>query len=431
MDIGLLITGLISTGSLLTWVWLVLGRGWFWRIDQKLDVRPARVAKGLEWSSVSVIIPARNEASILPETLPTLLNQSYPGLFHIFLVDDHSLDNTSEVARKLAQESAATDRLTVVAAEPLPPGWTGKLWALQQGFQASQQISSRFLLLTDADIAHSSHSLTALVSKAQTEGLDLVSVMVQLWIANLWERLLIPAFVFFFAKFYPFRWVGNPGQRTAAAAGGCILLRREALEHAGGFRRIASAIIDDCALAKLIKGEGSPAEGKLWLGLSQDIRSLRPYNGLGGIWDMVARTAFTQLHYSPLLLIATILGLWLVYLVPPLSAAGGLAVVVINPELKLGWWLLATGLLAWMLMAFSYLPMLRWYNTSLWFALFLPLTLLLYTLMTVDSARQYWKGAEGAWKGRTYELQEKSLDGIIWPPLCDDDPASRGSPQGS
>jgi hopene-associated glycosyltransferase HpnB len=286
MDIALLIAGLISAGSLLTWAWLVLGRGWFWWTDQKLELHPGVATKDLDWPSVSVVVPARNEAHILSETLPTLLKQSYPGLFHIFIVDDHSEDGTGEVSRKLAQESAATDRLTVVAAEALPPGWTGKLWALQQGFKASQRLNANFLLLTDADVAHSPHSLTALVSNAQTEGLDLVSVMVQLRVANLWERLLIPAFVFFFGKFYPFHWVSNPGKRTAAAAGGCVLLRREALEHAGGFRRIASAIIDDCALAKLIKGEGRPEGGKLWLGLSQDIRSLRSYNGLGesGLW---------------------------------------------------------------------------------------------------------------------------------------------------
>ena len=284
---------------------------------------------------------------------------------------------------------------------------------MQQGFEASQRLNARFLLLTDADIAHSPHSLTALVSKAQTEGLDLVSVMAQLRVANLWERLLIPAFVFFFAKFYPFRWVSNPGKSTAAAAGGCVLLRRAALEPAGGFRRIASAIIDDCALAKLINGEGRPEGGKLWLGLSQDIRSLRSYNGLVGIWNMVARTAFTQLHYSPLLLIATVLGLGLAYLMPPLSAAGGLAAVAISPGLGLGWWLLATGLLAWILMTASYLPMLRWYSTSPWFALLLPLTVLLYTSMTIDSARQSWKGVGGAWKGRTYEFKEETPEGII------------------
>lgn len=413
MDIALLIAGLISAGSLLTWAWLVLGRGWFWRTDQKLDARPAVAARGLDWTSVSIIVPARNEACILPETLPALLRQSHPGRFHIFLVDDHSEDGTGEVARKLAQESAVTDRLTVVAADALPAGWTGKLWALQQGYQASQRLDARFLLLTDADIAHSPHSLAALVSKAQTEGLDLVSVMAQLRVVNLWERLLIPAFVFFFAKLYPFRWVSNLGKRTAAAAGGCALLRREALEHAGGFPRIASAIIDDCALAKLIKEEGRPEGGKLWLGLSQDIRSLRSYDGLRGIWDMVARTAFTQLRYSPLLLITTVLGLGLVYLAPPLTAAVGLAVVAISPGIGLGWWLLATGLLAWILMTASYIPMLRWYSTPPWFALFLPLTVLLYNLMTIDSARQSWKGAGGAWKGRTYEFKEETPEDII------------------
>jgi hypothetical protein len=208
--------------------------------------------------------------------------------------------------------------------------------------------------------------LTALVAKAQTEGLDLVSVMAQLQVANLWERLLIPAFVFFFAKLYPFRWVGNPGKRTAAAAGGCVLLRRE-----------------------LPKVEGKPEGRKLWLGLSQDIRSLRSYNSLGGIWNMVARTAFTQLGYSPLLLIAMVLGLLLAYIAPPLSATGGLALVAISPGLGLGWWLLATGLLAWILMTASYIPMLKWHSTSPWFPLFLPLTVLLYTLMNIDSARQY------------------------------------------
>jgi hopene-associated glycosyltransferase HpnB len=227
MDITLLIAGLISTGSLLAWVWLLLGRGWFWRTDQRLDMHPIGAAKGLGWPSVSIIVPARNEASLLPETLPTLLNQSYSGRFHVFLVDDHSEDNSGEIARKLAQKSGAIDRLTVVAAESLPPGWTGKLWALQGGFQASQQLNAGFLLLTDADIAHSSDSLATLVSKAQTEGLDLVSVMAQLRVANIWERLLIPGYVFFFAKLYPFRWVSNPAStRRQPPAGVCCCAGR-------------------------------------------------------------------------------------------------------------------------------------------------------------------------------------------------------------
>lgn len=403
MTIALWIAALVSGASLLAWAYLVAGRGRFWLTDQRLPLAPGDV-EGLAWPAVSVIVPARNEAEVLPRTLPTLLRQDYPGPFHLFLVDDASEDATADMARWVARDVGASQRLTVVAGEPLPSGWTGKLWALEQGVRASAGGAAPFLLLTDADIAHPPGGLRALVLKAEAEDLDLVSLMAHLRAETLWERLLIPAFVYFFAKLYPFRWVSDPRRATAAAAGGCVLLRRAALERAGGLEPISSAIIDDCALARLIKERGRPGGGRLWLGLSREVRSLRAYGGLAGIWGMVARSAFAQLNYSPLLLLGTVVGMLLVYLVPPLAALAGLIALGLGLPTAPSGWLAAAGLAAWAAMAGSYLPMLRWYGLSPLLAPLLPLTAALYTLMTADSALRSWRGRGGAWKGRTYAL---------------------------
>lgn len=359
-------------------------------------------------ASVSIIIPARNEADILPHTLPTLLRQDYAGRFHVFLVDDHSEDGTAQTARQLARDASAEGLLTVVDAAPLRPGWTGKLWALQKGIEASEATASEYLLLTDADVAHPPDSLSALALKAQAQELDLASLMARLRVETFWERMLVPAFVFFFAKLYPFRWVNDRRRPTAAAAGGCLLVRRSALARSGGLEPIASELIDDCALAARIKRHARPRGGRIWLGLAQDVRSLRAYDGLKPIWNMVARSAYAQLRYSPPLLVLTVVGMLFLYLAPPAAGLGGLAALGASDEPRLSAWLAATGLAAWALMAGCYVPMLRWHKASPLFAPLLPVTAMLYTLMTVDSAMRWWRGKGGKWKGRTYSKQANS-----------------------
>ena len=271
----------------------------------------------------------------------------------------------------------------------------GKVWALQQGVQASGHTASELLLLTDADIAHPPDSLSDLVGKAVNEQLDLVSLMAHFPVETGWERLLIPPYVYSFAKLYPFRWVSQPRRSAAAAAGGCIPVRRDALESAGGIEMIAGEIIDDCALAGRIKHYGGPAGGRIWLGLSQSVRSLRTYDALGPIWNLVARTAFAQLRFSALMLTGTFLGRLMLYAVPPLSAIGGLVIAAVDPE-GTSIWLAATGLATWVLMAGSYAPILRWHQTSLLHAPLLTLAGILYTLMTVDSALRWRRGEGGA-----------------------------------
>ena len=307
MDVLLTAWASVSTVSLVGWAWLVGAHGQFWRTDQRARPTPPLDSAGRSWPPVSIVVPARNEAAVLPRTLPTLLNQDYPGRLSITLVDDQSEDGTAEVARRVSADQGVTDRLTVAEGEPKPPDWSGKVWALHQGIAACsrREPEARYLLLTDADIAHSPDSLRGLVLKAEEQQLDQVSLMARLRVQTLWERRLVPAFVYFFAKLYPFRWANDRRRATAAAAGGCILVRRDALERSGGLERMAGAIIDDCALARQIKGGG----GRIWLGLSRDVRSLRAYNTLAPFWATVSRAAFAQLNFSPLLLAATIMGM--------------------------------------------------------------------------------------------------------------------------
>ena len=406
MNTLLLFSAVVSSGALVVWTWLVVGRGQFWRTDQRLGEDTLPVDGGTEWPAVSVVIPARNEGDLLPQTLATIFRQVYAGPLSIFPVDDRSEDATPEVARQTAVDCGSGGRLHVVEGSPLPKGWTGKVWALHQGIMSSRETESKYILLTDADIAHPSDSVRGLVLKAESQQLDLVSLMVRLGVETPWERLLIPAFVYFFAKLYPFRWA-NDHRNSTAAAGGCVLLRREALERAGGLERIADELIDDCALAGRIKRHGRPEGGRIWLGLARDVHSLRQYNSLSPIWTTVARTAYAQLRFSPLLLFGTVVGMVFLYLIPPLGALGGLAAVALSEE-GAGIWLWATGLGAWAVMAGSYLPILRWHNTSPLFAPLLPLTAMLYTAMTVDSGVRWWRGKGGAWKGRTYDLEGRA-----------------------
>ena len=376
--------------SLILWLYLWLGRGGYWRIGHRLPAAPAAD----RWPALAVVVPARNEAAILPQTLPALLGQDYPGVFHVWLVDDHSEDGTGGIARQIAGSLKAADRLTVLAAAPLPAGWTGKLWALEQGRRASEAAAPEFLLFTDADIAYPPGKLRDLVAEARREALDLVSLMVRLHVRTFWERLLIPPFIYFFAMLYPFAWVGSSNRRTAAAAGGCLLLRRQALAAAGGLPAIAGELIDDCALARRLKRHGRPGGGRIWLGLAERAVSVRPYVGLADIWNMVVRTAFVQLRFSRLLLAATTTAMLLVFAVPPAAAVAGL--LTGRP------WPAAIGLTAWLLMARTLLPLLREYRVAAWFAPLFPLAALLYMAMTLDSARRFRRGRGGLWKGRSF-----------------------------
>ncbi|ATL25854.1 glycosyltransferase [Streptomyces formicae] len=375
----------IAAGSLAVWLWLLLGQGFFWRTDVRLPPRgePSR------WPSVGVVVPARDEAAVLPESLPSLLAQDYPGRAEIFLVDDGSSDGTGDLARALAERHGGLP-LTVSSPGEPPPGWTGKLWAVRHGIGLARAREPDYLLLTDADIAHAPDSLRELVAAAGTGGFDLVSQMARLRVASVWERLVVPAFVYFFAQLYPFRWIARQGSRTAAAAGGCVLLRAEAAERARIPDAIRHAVIDDVALARAVQRSG----GRVWLGLAEGVDSVRPYPRLGDLWRMVSRSAYAQLRHNPLLLIGTVAGLALVYLVPPVALFAGLAT---------GNAVAATaGGLAWLVMTGTYLPMLRYYRLPLLLAPLLPGTAFLYLLMTVDSAVQHYRGRGAQWKGRTY-----------------------------
>ncbi|MER6671740.1 glycosyltransferase [Streptomyces sp. NPDC000983] len=374
-----------AAGSLAAWLWLLLCQGFFWRTDVRLpDRREPRV-----WPSVGVVVPARDEAAVLPDSLPSLLAQDYPGRAEVFLVDDGSSDGTGRLALDLAERYGGLP-LTVDSPGEPPAGWTGKLWAVRHGIALARAREPEYLLLTDADIAHAPDSLRRLVAAAGTGGFDAVSLMARLRVESLWERLVVPAFVYFFAQLYPFRRIGRKGTRTAAAAGGCVLLRADAAERARIPDAIRHAVIDDVALARAVKGGG----GHIWLGLADRVDSVRPYPRLGDLWRMVSRSAYAQLRHNPLLLAGTVAGLVLVYLVPPVAlvagAFGG------DPGAAL------LGGLAWLVMAGTYVPMLRYYRLSPWLAPLLPFTAFLYLLMTVDSAVQHYRGRGAAWKGRTY-----------------------------
>ena len=377
--------------SLAIWLYLLLLHGRFWRCKQMLDDDGAPPPLG--WPEVMVVVPARNEAAVIGQSLGSLLRQDYRGRFRIVLVDDHSEDGTAAIAEQVAAESGASRRLIVAEAGPLPAGWSGKLWAVSEGVAAAAVLApeARYLLLTDADISHDAGSLSRLVAKAEAERLDLVSLMVLLDHTGFWPGLLIPAFVFFFQKLYPFPQVNDPNHEKAGAAGGCILVRRDSLEKAGGIARIRGALIDDCTLGAVIKA----GPGRLWLGLTTRLISLRPYGQFSEIWQMVARTAYTQLNYSPLLLLGALVGMTFTYLVPPLAA--------LTLPLHHSWPAAALGLVTWSLIAFAYQPTLRLYGKPAADGLLLPMVGFLYSLMTVASAVHHWRGRGGQWKGRTYQ----------------------------
>jgi hopene-associated glycosyltransferase HpnB len=368
---------------LLIWVYTLLGRDFFWLMrerDDRNEPPPLR-----SYPPVCAVVPARNEADVIARSITSLLAQDYPGPFHIILVDDDSDDGTGEAAKAAAQALGAASRLDVIGGAALPSGWTGKLWAMAQGVARAETLDPKpeLLLLTDADIAHAPENLRRLAARAETGKLSLVSLMAKLRCDTFAEKMLIPAFVFFFDMLYPFAAVNDPKRRLAAAAGGCMLVRRDALKAAGGVEAIRAAIIDDCAMGAMMK-----AQGPIWLGLTERAHSIRSYGGFAEIGRMVSRSAYAQLNYSPWLLIGALAGMALTYVAPPLLAIFGAG------------WSQWAGLAAWGLMAVSFQPMLRFYRRSPLWGVALPVIGALYTLYTVQSAIDVWTGKGGFWKGR-------------------------------
>jgi len=380
----------LTTAAALAWLYLLALHGGYWRTGQRL---PARRGAAGPLPAVTAVIPARNEAQMIPDCLPSLLAQDYPGAFAVVLVDDDSTDGTAAVAAGLG--AAAGRDLLVASARPTPPGWAGKVWAMAEGVAAVGD-TAEYILFTDADIAYAPGTLTGLVCAATSNQLALVSQMALLRAATRAEKLLIPAFVYFFAQLYPFRRVNRPRTRTAAAAGGCMLVRADALAAAGGLGQIRSARIDDVALGTLLKRAG----GRCWLGLTTDVTSRRSYDRLADIWDMVARSAYTQLRYSLTATAACVLVLAWLYLLPPAAAVTGLALLAVGASTATAAWLAAAGLAGWLVMTVTYTPMLRLYRLSPLRAPSLPLVAALYAAMTADSARRHLAGRGGAWKGR-------------------------------
>jgi hopene-associated glycosyltransferase HpnB len=367
----------IGVATVAIWVYLLFFRGGFWWSPY----RQIPVAATIAAPSVIAVIPARDEAAVIGRAVASLLAQEYPGSFHIVVVDDQSSDGTAEFVR--AAVSGDANRLTIHRGQAVPPGWTGKLWAVHQGVELARSLRPDYLLLTDADIVHGPANLHELMSRGEGEGYDLVSLMVRLNCRGLWEKLLIPAFVFFFFKLYPPRWVADPDRRAAAAAGGCMLIRASTLDRIGGIASIRREIIDDCALARRVK-----AIGKVWLGPSAHTRSIREYRSWWAIWHMVVRSAFAQLGYSTPMLALTVLMLALTYLTPPLLTLSAAPVAIL------------CGAAAWFGMSVAFLPTLRAYDTRRFLAPLLPLIALFYVAATIGSAVMFWRGRGGYWKGR-------------------------------
>ncbi len=400
---------IIGVVAVLSWVYLLLLRGRFWQVSRTLvpavdgDVSGVRVA---------AVIPARDEAEVIGRSVTSLLVSTTSAVLDLIVVDDNSSDRTAEVAAEAAgkistlatsgpgsctrndaaSENSAVQRdiqngLTVVRGRPLPPGWSGKLWAVEQGIEVAQQMSPTYFLLTDADIEHAPASIDELIALARAGDYDLASLMVKLHCRSRAEKLLIPAFVFFFFKLYPPAWTADPRRSTAGGAGGCILITPEALARAGGIAAIRAEIIDDCALARAVKRSG----GRVYLGLAGATASLRAYGSSREIGRMIARTAFNQLHHSALLLFGALLGLAAVYLAPVALLFSGRALPT------------ALGAIAWALMTALYLPMIRFYGLNAGWALTLPITALFYMAATVTSAVNYWQRRGGEWKGRVQD----------------------------
>lgn len=375
---------ILAAFSLLIWLVLTFFRGFFWHLTP-FDADREQLALAQSWPRIAAIMPARNEAQTIQFAIESLLAQDYPGEFQIFLVDDHSEDGTATLAQQAAQSSPTPNRVRILQAAPLQPGWTGKLRALQQGIDDAQSFSPDYFWFADADITHAPDTLRRLVSRAESHRLDLVSLMVLLRARTSPERLLIPPFLYFFLKLYPPNWIANPKSRTAGAAGGCILLRRDALDRIGGISAIRHEVIDDCALARAVKR----ANAKIWMGLTRQSVSLRSYSSFSEIRDLVARTAFTQLHYATLLLLVTIVGMLLTYVAP---------VILTFSSHPIAW---RISLAAWILMTLTYLPTVRFYRLSPLWSPLLAGAAAFYSYATFLSAVRYWRGRGGQWKGRS------------------------------
>lgn len=360
--------------SLAIWLVLIFARHGFW-LARERDTRDVP-ADPAHWPDVVAVVPARDEADVIARSIGSLAAQDYPGHFRVILIDDSSSDGTAEIACALG-----SDRVETVPGLPLAPGWTGKLWAVSQGVERTGDAPA-WLWLTDADIEHAPDTLRTLVARGEAGALTLVSLMARLRCDSIAERMLIPAFIFFFQMLYPFGLVNRP-KGLGGAAGGCMLVRRQALEAAGGIAAIRGALIDDCTLGALLK-----RQGRIWLGLTDRSRSIRPYDGFGAVAAMISRSAYAQLRYSPLLLAGTLFGLALVYAAPPLLALFGEGFARI------------AGIAAWALMAIAFQPMLAFYRRSPLWGVALPLIAAFYAGCTLLSAWQHMRGRGGMWKGR-------------------------------
>lgn len=383
----------LACASLVAWAVLLTFRHGFWRCDQRLKVCRN---KPEHWPSVVALVPARNEEATVAQCLGALAGQDYPGPFSIVLINDASTDRTAEIAHRVSGNRAIGGHsVGVLDAEPLVPGWAGKLWALQHGVDHALKDApaAKYYWFTDADIVHAPDTLRRLVAKAESEDLAMVSLMARLPCASPWERLLVPAFIFFFQMLYPFRAINSPAHRLAGAAGGCILLSARALEEAGGLKALKDRLIDDCALGALIKRSGH----NIWLGLADSSRSLRGYPALGEFWRMVARSAFVQLKHSGWLLIGSVAGMVVAFLSAP-------AIVVTYPfhENPVAACICAV---SWASMSVAYMPTVRYQGLPAMYSLLLTPAAFLYILMTIDSARCHWMGRGPHWKDRAYELK--------------------------
>jgi hopene-associated glycosyltransferase HpnB len=373
----------VAALALCVWVYLTATHGWYWWLRGYVDEEALRKAPE-RWPRVVAIVPARNETETIGRTVASLTKQKYKDELSVIVVDDHSDDGTANVAASAARENGAAERVKIHAAAELPVGWTGKLWALQEGISVAGRENAEFYWFTDADVIHAPDTLERLVSRAEVERLDLTSLMVLLHAKTFPERALIPPFLYFFLMLYSPRWIADSKARTAGAAGGCVLLRRAALEKIGGIAAIRGEVIDDCALARAVKRSG----GKIWMGLTRESLSLRAYESFGEIRDMIARTAFTQLHYSVFLLLGTLAGMTLTYIAP---------VALLFAHAASARWIAAA---AWLLMSLTFLPTVRYFRLSAAWAPLLPFSALFYLYATWLSAARYWSGRGGQWKGR-------------------------------
>lgn len=361
------------------WIYLLFFRGHFWR-EQVLPPTNYRPAV---WPSVTAIVPARNESDVISHSLQSLLDQDYPGAFRILVIDDQSEDKTILLAQRVLADQKGAHAARVIQGSQRPAGWVGKMWALEQGMMQDWAKEAQYIWFTDADIAHEPNVLRSLVARATEKSYLLVSLMAKLQTVYWIERALIPAYIYFFMKLYPFRWIRDHTKKLGGAAGGCMLVDRAALVFAGGIAKIKHAIIDDCSMGSLLK-----RAGPIWLGLAAQSYSLRPYRHWREIWQLIARSAFTQLGYSSLMLWFSLLGLALAYLAPIFLLES-----LYMPARYFGW-------AAYGMLTLSYLPTLRYYRCSPFWAAALPMIALFFMAATLDSALNHWRGQGIRWKNR-------------------------------